>query len=118
MQKPGKDGCGTEARKKKKENGDNYWEKHLGKDVVVNVCVCVCVCWRGTCVPVGVCVCYSVLSSALGAGYTEKTRFSSLQSSAQEELWLRVRLLICWFWAPGAVGMQRALPHSRTLRNF
>ena len=57
MQKPGKDGCGTEARKKK-ENGDNYWEKHLGKDVVVNVCVCVCVCvcWRGTCVPVGVCV--------------------------------------------------------------
>ena len=44
MQKPGKDGCGTEARKKKKENGDNYWEKHLGKDVVVNVCVCVCVC--------------------------------------------------------------------------
>ena len=58
MQKPGKDGCGTEARKKKKENGDNYWEKHLGKDVVVNVCVCVCVCMLegNLCACRGVCV--------------------------------------------------------------
>ena len=44
MQKPvsWEIGCGAEARKKK-ENGDNNWEKHLGKDVVINVCVCMCV---------------------------------------------------------------------------
>ena len=58
---PGKYLCGAEARKKRKENGDNYWEKHLGEDIVVNVCVCVCVCWRETCVPV--CVCAHTLES-------------------------------------------------------
>ena len=69
---PGKYGCGTEARKKK-ENGDNNWEKHLGKDLVMNVCVCMCVLVDvlegDLCACRGVCVCVCVCLSTYLRGH-------------------------------------------------
>ena len=103
---PGKYGCGTEARQKKKVNGDNYWEKHLRKDVVVNVCVCMCVLvsvLEGdlcACRDVCVCVCMRVpehiLKGAPVCVYVHGCVFSYLEITPinQDELG---RLTLCLF---------------------